>query len=271
VLRAASGREIQTWVWTPSASSKGSILFGHGFNSSPLKYEALISTWVAAGFTVYAPLHVDSSEHPAKSAYEGMDSWHTRVEDMQVLANTYVEENFIAAGHSYGALWALVAGGVEALKPDNSFGSQRDPRAKLVLAFSPPGQIPSLVTAQGFKSIAVPALIQTGKRDNPPGGSWESHLDAFNLASHSELHALIYENVDHYFGGAICRPELPGPKQINELNDAASVSLKMIERYFRGQNRGKNSEKNNLNLKIDSEIPSAELMQKSSTNLFGDV
>jgi hypothetical protein len=47
---------------------------------------------------------------------------------------------------------------------------------------------------------------------------------------------LVLEGVDHYFRGAICRPELPGPPQLAELDLAAAVSIDMIN-GFAGQRR----------------------------------
>jgi len=177
-------------------------------------------------------MHVDSKEHPQNKDFVGLSSWHTRIEDMNMLSDTFGQDGFIAAGHSYGALWALVAGGVEAIREDNSFGSLKDERVRAVLAFSPPGETPVLVKKEGFSHLAVPALIQTGRKDAPPGATWEVHLDAFHAAEASgKTYALIYDNVDHYFGGAICDLDKPGPPQHKELRDAAELSLQLLDAY----------------------------------------
>ncbi|MEP4892343.1 MAG: hypothetical protein ABJV04_20190 [Aliiglaciecola sp.] len=228
-------RDVKVWKWQAEGEEKGVILFSHGALSAPWKYDPLIQPWVEQGFTVYAPLHIDSTDHPEKDKYTVSMSWQARLEDMQLLADTYGGERYIAAGHSYGALTALVKGGVKAIIPKGMTPSQADPRVAMVLAYSPPPAMPGLIEKQGFASLAVPALIQTGTNDIPMGGAsdWSAHLDAYEMAPATNDHyAIVLDDVDHYFGGAICRPELPGPKQLAELKQTSDISALMINGYF---------------------------------------
>lgn len=227
-------REVSVWHWQGKNTGKGVILFSHGAASAPWKYDPLIQAWVKHGFTVYAPLHVDSSDHPYQAEYKGIASWRARLEDMQLLADTYGASGYIAAGHSYGALTALVKGGVNALVPEGIKTPTADSRVSLVLAFSPPPAIPGFIDKQGYSGLGVPALIQTGTKDIPMGGAtdWTGHLDAFEMSAASgDRYALVLEGVDHYFGGAICRPELPGPKLMDEIKQASDISILMIDTY----------------------------------------
>lgn len=231
LILSAGDRLVSVWRWTPEQRTKAVIVFSHGAASAPLKYEALINQWVAQGYQVYAPLHVDSTEHPQREKYQGFDSWRTRIEDMQLLSEQIGEGPYIAAGHSYGALTALVRGGASALVPPGSSAPLADPKVALVLAFSPPQAIPGFIEKNGYASLRVPALIQTGTADIPMGSdaSWEGHLDAYHsAATGGQRYALVLDGVDHYFGGAICRPELPGPAQLTELQQAADISLLFI-------------------------------------------
>lgn len=227
-------REISIWHWQSKGESKGVILFSHGAASAPWKYDRLIKPWVLQGYDVYAPLHVDSTDHPQHEQYKGLASWSTRLQDMQLLSDTYGSHGYIAAGHSYGALTALVKGGAEALVPPGIKTPTEDSRVSLVLAFSPPPAIPGFIEKKGYANLSVPALIQTGTKDIPMGGTldWSAHLDAYDMAATSgNRYALILENVDHYFGGAICRPELDSPKQLIELTKASDISLLFLEAY----------------------------------------
>ena len=70
-----SGRKMEVWTWPAQGPRKGVILFSHGAASAPWKYEELINYWVAAGYAVYAPLHVDSTDHPQKNSFKGRASW----------------------------------------------------------------------------------------------------------------------------------------------------------------------------------------------------
>jgi predicted dienelactone hydrolase len=229
-------RASRVWSWTPSCEAKGTILFSHGAASAPWKYTKLIKYWVDAGYAVHAPLHVDSTDHPQQSEFAGFDSWRARLEDMAVLADRFGGEEYIAAGHSYGGLTALTLGGAEAVIPEGYTDTLKDDRVALVLAFSPPGSIPGFVNPGAYSGVSVPSFIQTGTADAPPGmtGGWEAHLDAYHDApATGTAHALVIEGVDHYFKGAICRTELPGPPQDAELGIAAEFSLLMLEAYTR--------------------------------------
>jgi len=228
------GRSVDVWHWPARGTSKDVILFSHGAASAPWKYEALIGQWTAAGYDVYAPLHVDSTDHPRHDDFKGMASWKARLEDVSVLADEIGKDGYITAGHSYGGLVALTRGGAKALVPDGFTEPMADPRVKLVLAFSPPAAIPGFIEKEAYAGVSVPALVQTGTMDIPPGTDvgWQGHLDAYAMAQPGgHRYALVLEGVDHYFGGAICRPELPGPKQTGELDIAAEISLLMIEAF----------------------------------------
>ena len=227
----AVDRDIQVWHWEPE-ESKGVIIFSHGASSAPWKYTSLINSWVNEGYEVAAPLHVDSSDHPRSREFAGMAGWTARLEDMQILADRFGGNGYIAAGHSYGGLTALVKGGASALVPEGVKEPVADPRVKLVLAFSPPGTIPGFVDDYG--TLNTPALILTGTADMPTGAdnNWEGHLDAYMAAEADGSHyALILDDVDHYFGGAICRPEREGPQQLEQLAKASDFSLLMLKAY----------------------------------------
>jgi len=229
-----SGRKMEVWSWSAETESNGVILFSHGALSAPWKYEKLIKQWVAAGYDVHAPLHVDSTDHPQKEQYKGRLSWKARLEDIARLADEYGSDGYIMAGHSYGGLLALTKGGAKAEIPEGFADSLVDERVRVVIALSPPAAIPGFIEKEAYGGISVPALIQTGTRDIFPGSTagWQPHLDAYEMAKPGgHRYALVLEGVDHYFGGAICRPELPGPKQEAELDITAEISLQMINAF----------------------------------------
>ncbi len=229
------GREVSLWTWQPAElPARGTILFSHGAGSAPWKYAPLLSRWLEAGYEVRAPLHVDSTDHPRQPEFTGMTSWTARLEDMQALSKELGETPYIAAGHSYGALLALTLGGAEATVPEGMQAPLADPAVSVVIALSPPPALPGLISKEGYATLAKPALIQTGTQDIPMGsqGGWEPHLDSYHAAAAGgERYGLVLGGVDHYFGGAICRPELPGPKQLAELGTAADISLLMIHAF----------------------------------------
>ncbi|WP_162184727.1 alpha/beta hydrolase family protein [Sphingomonas hengshuiensis] len=238
-LKTAGGRAVSVSHWQPKGRHRGIILFSHGAASAPWKYERLIQPWADRGWEVFAPLHVDSTDHPDTKAFPGLKSWAARVEDMRLLSEKLARGDYVAAGHSYGGLTALTLGGAAAVVPEGVAGPLADPRARSVLAFSPPPPLPGLISAEGYAALKVPALIQTGTMDlwpaAPPGpDAWRGHLAAFDAApAGRDRYALVLEGVDHYFGGAICRPELPGPPQLAQLAQASALSLRFLDAFQR--------------------------------------
>ena len=68
-------------------------------------------------------------------------------------------------GHGYGAFTALLIGGVKTFS-NGVATSYADPRAKSIVAMSPPGPTPTRgLTEESFKTLMVPALFLTGTRD----------------------------------------------------------------------------------------------------------
>lgn len=263
-LAGPDGREVRISEWKPRGKAKALVLFSHGAASSPRFYEGVFAPWVAAGFHVMAPLHVDSLEHPRTKEFPGLASWKARIEDMRALSAHVGKREWIAAGHSYGGLVALTMGGAAAVVPAGLSGPLSDPNVRAVVAFSPPAPIPALCTAQGYAALAVPALIQTGTKDIVPGitttdgEGWRGHMVPYEAAgAGGHRYGLVLDGVDHYFGGAICRYDLPGPKQLDQLADAARISALFVDAFGRGDRRARRK----LDGLVRDELP-VRLMRK---------
>jgi len=218
----SAGRMLDVWTWSSGAPRAGTIAFSHGFGSSPRQYLRLIHPWLAAGYDVLAPLHADSADNRPRDGRAGADLWASRIEDMRAVAGL-IEGPYIAAGHSFGALGALVLGGAAPVVPQGIAGPTADNRVSAVLALSPPPPTPTLITAAGYATLARPALIQTGTRDLLPASvqdpqSWRAHLAAFAFSScGGDRHALVLDGADHYFGGLICDPRKGAADQRTQL------------------------------------------------------
>ncbi len=258
-LDAGGGRKSSISQWPAKGRKRGTILFSHGAFSAPRFYTELYAAWTAAGFEVLAPLHVDSREHPETAKYPAMASWKARIEDMRALS-AHVGKSYVAAGHSYGGLVALTLTGATPTPPEGLALPLRDSKAKAAIAFSPPGPMPGLISNEGYASIAAPAFIQTGTRDVPPGPpgvpvdpeGWRGHLAPYEAAATGgDRYALVLDGVDHYFGGAICRPDVPGPQQLSQLAEAARLSTL----FLRGFGLADRKSLAALNAKLSNEGP----------------
>jgi pimeloyl-ACP methyl ester carboxylesterase len=234
VLRTPAGREVAHWVWPAVGKKRGTILFSHGAASSPRYYERMLGPWSAQGYDIVAPLHVDSAEHPRTNEFTGLASWTARIEDMRLIADSLGGESFIAAGHSYGGLTAIALGGGVSLVPAGVDGPLRHRGALAVVAFSPPAAVPPLVGPAGYAPLSIPSFHQTGTRDILSTAQrreeWMGHLDAYHDAPVDGGHyALVLPEVDHYFGGLICKPQAAGPPMPMELDQAVTLSCQFIE------------------------------------------
>ena len=244
----ADGRACAVTVWR-APHRRGTILFSHGALSAPGKYTALILPWVAAGFDVWAPLHVDSTDHPDTKNYAGLASWPARIEDMRALAAHVGKGRYVAAGHSYGALVALTLGGAAPARPAGVSGPLADPRVAAAVAFSPPGPGIGLIDAAGYAALAVPAFIETGTTDLPPAApgapssepdAWRTHLAAYDAtAPGDDRYALVLDGADHYFGNLICRPERAVAPQRAQLDLAVARSRAFLRGYGLGDGRAR--------------------------------
>jgi pimeloyl-ACP methyl ester carboxylesterase len=236
-LKAADGRAVRVFIWPATAPLRGTILFSHGALSSPLKYEKLLGPWSRNGFHILAPLHVDSTDYPDHAKYDMIGSWRARLQDMQALATYAGPGAAIAAGHSYGALVALTLGGAEAVIPPGISGPLRDPRIRTVVAFSPPPPSPGLITADGYATLATPALIETGSLDIPFGeahGDWHEHFTAYDRAAPGGKYALALAGANHYFGGLICNLGYAGPPEPAQLAAAVRISTDFLLAFGAG-------------------------------------
>jgi pimeloyl-ACP methyl ester carboxylesterase len=243
-IEAAGGRNVEITEWRPAGRPVGLILFSHGAASSPRFYEALLGPMVAAGWRVLAPLHVDSREHPDTARFAGLASWKARLEDFAALTEHIGHAPYVAVGHSYGGLTALVLGGAQSVAPQGWAGPQSDGKARAVIAFSPPAAIPVLITREGYGQVAVPALVQTGTQDLMPGmtaqDGWKAHLDAYEAApAGGHRYGLVLDGVSHYFGGLICDYNQKGPPAVQGLKDANRIAGLFLGAYGRGDHRAR--------------------------------
>lgn len=196
-LSAPDGRKIDVSVW-PAADERGVVIFSHGFNGSPAAYTRILSHWVDEGFTVVAPLHVDSLRHPDHAAYDGQAAFATRIADLAVMRGfikaTRAGKPLIAAGHSFGSLMSFIGGGAVTVA-----GPLGDPDIKAIVAFSSAGDLQGVILPDTYAALRAPALMITGDADLVPRyvTDWHAHRSPFDRSPPGDKMLLVFAGADH--------------------------------------------------------------------------
>lgn len=124
------------------------------------------------------------------------------------------------AGHSLGALTAMLAGGAKTFgNPPLSLG---DPRVKAIVAMSPQGVTASLgLNAQSFAGIAAPAMFMTGSDDRGAAQNedWQWRKTAYTNAAAGDKYFVLLQGARHNtFAGTFSPVEIPQTTSIPQAN-----------------------------------------------------
>lgn len=189
-------------VWEAEGEAKGVVLFGHGWGAEPELYDRLFDGWTKQGFTVEAPLNLDSEDHPRHAALppEGFARSQAiigqRMQTMLDLRAIAGERDLpvVLAGHSFGSFVAMTQG-----EGKWAFGALEGPRPDAVIAFSSPGQIPMLVPETTYETLDLPYMMVTGTKDATGTSmpTWEAHRLAFDRSVAGDKYLLVVEDGGH--------------------------------------------------------------------------
>jgi dienelactone hydrolase len=223
-LPASGGRVVPVQLSYPADGCDACrlVVFSHGAYAAPERYRRLTDAWAGAGYVVAAPMHVDSELNPTRDQYDPAATMLARLEDFALLTDSeairtalrdegvVLAEGVIAAGHSYGAWIAQLAGGATLFNMDPLPDNFRAAQAAIigVVALSPPGPVEDRILVEDWANVDQPMLVVTGTTDILPGfiDDWRLHLASFEVAQLAPAYALVFEGQDHYFNGAFGRP-----------------------------------------------------------------
>lgn len=177
---------------------RGVMLFGHGGGSEPSQYSAITAAFAREGWLVLTPLHRDSRAHPDRVDFAGPAGFAARIAELDAaarLAGTLAPgKPIVAAGHSYGSLFAAMRGGALA-----GMGPPLSVPVRAVLALSSPGRIPGLINPQSYSGLRTPTMVVTGDADIVPGfvPDWRAHLAAHEDSPAGDKLALVVTGGTH--------------------------------------------------------------------------
>ncbi|CAN5172282.1 alpha/beta hydrolase [soil metagenome] len=197
MIPAPDGRTIDMSVWT-APDEKGVVVYSHGFGGSPQAYHRILSEWAQHGFTVIAPLHVDSLRHPQHADYDNRAAFSTRLMDLAVARGVarraHAGKPIIAAGHSFGSLISMIEAGAVTIA-----GPLGDPEVKGVIAFSTAGDIPGLIQPTTYAAMTAPLLLVTGDQDLVQGyvSDPTDHRHPYELSPAGDKTLITFAGADH--------------------------------------------------------------------------
>ncbi len=181
------------------------VIFSHGYAGRPEGFIRLVAPWVAAGFLLLLPEHLDSStrgaprwpsfsdlERYAELRIADIDAILTALADLAGEAGVGIAAGRVGlGGHSFGAWTAAVIGGARVFLPGGAEKSFADPRPAALFLLAAPA-VPSGADARhpfqglarnSFSTLARPLLLIDGTRDGGPGAaSYRERLAAYELS-----------------------------------------------------------------------------------------
>lgn len=246
------GEDLQVRVSAPATGAElPVIVFSHGFGGSMDSYAPLVDFWVAHGFVVVAPTHLDSrtlNVTPEDPRYP--EIWRFRIEDLTRvldqldlieaavpgLAGRLDRSRIATAGHSWGAQTASMLLGARILDAEGVPGrDMSDPRIRAGVLLAVPGtggadltpfaaQHFSFMTPD-FANMTTPALVVAGDRDQSAltvrGPDW--FTDAYALSPGSKSLLTLF-GAEHSLGGV-------SGYTVTETTDESPERVALIQRH----------------------------------------
>jgi pimeloyl-ACP methyl ester carboxylesterase len=245
------GRQTSYRMMLPSAGGDWPvILFSHGANSSNLDYDRLWRAWALAGYLVIGPNHIDTGPRETQKKVGSGELWVSRLADTALPLNQKGAFEALAlagggrpdwgaiavAGHSFGAVVAQALAGATLFNPeDHKPVAALAPGVKACLTFSPPGPLPGFIPPDAWSTVTAPSLLQTGTADVLQGFVNDWHLRLTGFSGPPDRWTIVAKDVDHYFGGLICRRKPAPPADVLAMEEVAGLSCDVLDAYVRGR------------------------------------
>ncbi len=255
------------------------IVFSHGFGASNAGYVGLTEYWASLGYVCIKPNHADAGKlrdllrdqmqerrearregrQPERTLgeaiWEGQTpaDWRDRARDVTAVLDSFstleerypelkgkLDRNRIAvAGHSYGAMIAMLLAGVEPVQ-DGKPMRLADPRVKAVIAMSPQGVSTTRgLSAESFHHVKIPIMYMSGTNDRGAleGETPEWRRTGFENSPEGDKYFVSIDGANHFsFAGGFALPTFD-EDQLDRADAMSAQQNQRMQPRSRGENR----------------------------------
>jgi predicted dienelactone hydrolase len=230
------------------------IVLSQGARSAPGMYSRLANHWAARGYVVLQPVppelapigsdprspaarrlpaSIDARIAEIANTLAGLDQIEARV---RALRGRFDRERIALAGHSIGALAALLAAGPRlTYAADGARVEARVAGVDAVVLIGDPSRT-GIVPPDAWRTLEQPSLLATGTADEgeAPSGSRPSAVFALGqAAAPTARHELNVRGMDVCLGGVLCRAPPGTTADLAALAAIAESSTAFFDAYLR--------------------------------------
>jgi hypothetical protein len=236
------------------------VVFSHGAFCFPQQYVNVTDYWVAHGYVVIRPNHLDSPNRGKVRPDELPVLLESRLRDMSFALDSLAEleagipqlagridaSRAAVAGHSFGGMIAMVKVGLAMQNASGQRQNFADPRFAVALVMSGVGMVPPMpnipdapfMAPDAFAGLTRPLLASGGTLDEGNVGTgviypWEWRMSAYTLAPPGDKYSLVIQAADHYLGGLICRDNKGGPDDPDAVRTVRAVQTAFLDAYLK--------------------------------------
>jgi dienelactone hydrolase len=255
-------REVNLRVSWPDAQGRYPVVvFSHGAFCYPQQYARITDFWVAHGYVVILPDHLDSPNRGKLRPQDAPLLLDSRLRDMSFVLDQLdvidaqltefpgsldIEQTAVA-GHSFGGMIAMIKTGLEMQDAAGNVKTDyTDPRFRAAIIMSGVGQVPPLanmpqvayMTDAAFAELSRPLVASGGTLDEGNVGTgevypWQWRMAPYELSPPGDKYSLVLKNADHYLGGLICRDNRGGADDPQAVAVVRAVQTAFLDAYLK--------------------------------------